>query len=220
MSRRRPRPASGTGPATRRPEIRRPEIRRERQDGRPAADGRGEPGRDDHGAQRGEPQGGGRGAGRGRDDVHEDVVAAVHGVLVPEQGEDLADRPPDRVLGIRLVPPERRPADLVPADRERGDHGNGDDQPADWPRPAPSARLPGARSGIPGAPRLTALRAPGCRCVRIWRRDRGVRVLGPDVRFRHVHLPGPSPGQTAPWPPHYPRRHPRDGVGSCCRNAP
>ena len=78
---------------------------RQDQGGGPAGGRRGEPGRDHHGAQRGQPQRGGRGADHRRDQVHQQVVGAVHGILVPEQGEDLAERAADRVLGIRLVPP-------------------------------------------------------------------------------------------------------------------
>src|ERR1700685_3209722 len=41
-----------------------------------------------------------------RSAVSEVPIAAVHGIWVPEQGEDLADRSSDRVLGVRLVPPQ------------------------------------------------------------------------------------------------------------------
>ena len=130
----------------------------------PAADGRGEGRRDDHGAQRGEPQRRRRGAYHADDDVHEQVVGPVHGVRVGEQGEDLADRPGDRVPGVRLVPPERGPADLVSADHERGHRGNGDDQPV-----GPSWQALGLlRDGLPrlgrAAPRQPALGRLRHRC--------------------------------------------------------
>ena len=193
-------------------------VRGQRQGGRPPADGRGERGGDDHGAQRGEPQGDRRGAGRGRDYVHEDVVGAVHGVLVPEQGEDLADGPRDRVLGVGLVPPERGPADLVPADHERGGRGNGDNQPVD-----PSPRAPrGGRTPDPAARRhrwrsgrCRSGRCRGGRSARLGRRyrrsrpvaaagssgpmsvsDTAVPSQGADSRAGRHTAPGyPSPGR-------------------------
>ena len=64
----------------------------------------------------------------------------MHRILVAEQREDLRERARDGVLGVRLVPPERGPADPVSADHERDGRGNGDDQPAAPAPPDPRAR--------------------------------------------------------------------------------
>ena len=72
--------------------------------------------------------------------MHDDVVGAVYRVLVTEQGEDLAERAGDRVLGVRLVPPERGPPISYPPTADAVTAGTAIP-------PVGSSGAPGARRG-------------------------------------------------------------------------
>ena len=64
------------------------------------------------------------------DQVHAQVVRPVHGVHVQQQVNDLAGRALRRGERVRLVPPQRRAAEPVTADRQGGERGDDHRQPA------------------------------------------------------------------------------------------
>src|ERR1022692_1808477 len=93
----------------------------------------------------------------------------MYRVKVAEQGQDLTDRPPGRVDGVRLVPPERRAAQPPAAHRQLGNCRDEDDQDVARAPPAraqpvaraPPARAPPARPSRPGGTSARTIGGPG-----------------------------------------------------------